>query len=75
MLLFMLRYLMISWNLNIWKVKIWLTEELKELLKRSKIHFSFLYKCSLLDLKKTNKNVADTKATMYIPVYIDIHFL
>ena len=30
---FMLRHLMASWHLNIWKVKIWLSQERKELSK------------------------------------------
>ena len=48
-------------NLNTWKVKIWLSQEQKELPKSNKKHFSLLHKCSILDAKKqTSKNVADT---------------
>ena len=48
---FMLRHLMTSWHLNIWKVKIWLSQERKELLKWNKKHFSLFHKCSLLDIQ------------------------
>ena len=49
----MLGHLMMPWHLNIWKVKIWLSQERKELSKWNKKHF--------LDFtKQTSKNVADT---------------
>ena len=47
----MLRHLMKSWHLNIWKIKIWLSQERKKLLKWNKKRFSLLHKCSLLDLQ------------------------
>ena len=49
-LCFMLRHLMTSWYLNIWKFKIWISQELKELWKGNKEHFSLFHKCSLLDI-------------------------
>ena len=61
---FMLRHLMTSWHLNIWKLKIWLSQELKELSKWNKKHFSWLHKCSHLDLKQASKNVVDKTFTM-----------
>ena len=45
---FMLRYLMTSWHLNIWKVIIWISQEWKELLKWNKKKFFFFQKCSLV---------------------------
>ena len=48
---FMLRHLMTSWHLNIWKIKIWLSQERKELSKWNKKHFSLFHKCSLLDIQ------------------------
>ena len=47
----MVRHLITSWHLNIWKVKIWLSQERKELSKWNKKHFSSFHKCSLLDVK------------------------
>ena len=47
----MLKHLMTSWHLNIWKVKIWLSQERKELSKWNKMHFSLFHKCSLLDIQ------------------------
>ena len=44
---FMLRYLMTSWYLSIWKVKIWLFQERKKLSKWNKKHFSLLHRGSL----------------------------
>ena len=49
---FMLRHLMDTINLNTYlKVKIWLSQERKQLLKWNKEHFSLLHKCSPLDLQ------------------------
>ena len=70
----MLGHLMTSWHLfhawafddvmklNIWKViyKSWLSQEQKELSKWNKKHFFLFHTCSLLDIKQTSKNVADT---------------
>ena len=54
-------HLMTSWLLNIWKVKIWLSPEQKELSKCNKKHFFLFHKCSLLHIQnKTSKSVADT---------------
>ena len=36
---FMLKHLMMPWHLNIWKFKIWLSQEWQELLKWNKIFF------------------------------------
>ena len=48
---FMPRHLITSWHLNItWKVKIWLSKEWKELLKRNKKYFSLFLKCFLLEI-------------------------
>ena len=44
---------MMSWHSNIWKFKIWLSQEWKELSKWNKKHFSLFPKCSLSD--KQNK--------------------
>ena len=56
----MLRHLMTSWHLNIWKVEIWLPQEGKELSKWNKKYFPFFHNCSLLDIKQNGKNKADT---------------
>ena len=45
---FMLRNLMRSWHLNTWKIKIWLSQEEKELSKKD---FSFFQKWSLLHIQ------------------------
>ena len=45
---------------DIWKVKIWLSQEWKELLKWNKKHLSLFHKCLSLDLQQTSENVADT---------------
>ena len=50
-LCFMLRYLMTSWHLNTWKVKIWLSQELKEISKWNKKDFSLFHKYYLLDMQ------------------------
>ena len=65
---FMVRYLMKSWHLNIWKVKIWLSQEQKELLDWNKKQFFLFQKCSLLEItskiniiaKQNSKNVTFT---------------
>ena len=46
--------------MNIWKVKIWLSQERKELLKWNKKKFSLFQKCFLLDIQRwvENKTVA-----------------
>ena len=61
---FMLRHLMTSWHLNIWKLKIWLSQKLKELSKWNKKHFSLLHKCSHLDLKDTLAKMWRTKLNL-----------
>ena len=43
----MLTHLMTSWHLNIWKDKIWLSHERKELQSEVKKYFSLFHKCSL----------------------------
>ena len=35
------------WHLNIWKLKIWLSEERKDSSKTNQKHFSLSHKCSL----------------------------
>ena len=83
---FMLKHFMTSWHLNIWKVKIWLSQKRKELSKWNKKHFSLFQKCSLLDKKQTGKNVADLtfkwgylfgefQLLSCIPINIEIPFL
>ena len=57
---FMPRHLMTSWHLNVCKIKIWLSQERKELSKWNKNYFSLFYRCSLLDIQNTSKKVADT---------------
>ena len=47
----MLGHLMNLRHLNIWKVKIWLSQEQKRLSRWNKKHSSLFYKCSLLDIK------------------------
>ena len=42
---------MTQWHLNIWKVKIWLPQERKELSKWNKKHFFLFQKFSLLDIQ------------------------
>ena len=37
--------------MNIWKIKIWLSQERKELSRRNKKHSSLLHRCYLLDIK------------------------
>ena len=56
----MVRDLMVSWHLNIWKVKIWLSQQRKELLKWNKKLFPLFLKCSFRNTKQTSKNVANT---------------
>ena len=48
---FMHRHLMTSWHLNIWKIKIWLSQEWKELSKWNEKHLSLFHKFSLLDMQ------------------------
>ena len=57
---FMLGDFMTSWHLNIWKVKVWLPQERKELLKWNKNYFSLFLKCSFRNTKQTRENVAET---------------
>ena len=57
---FILGHLMISWYMNTWKVKIWLSHEQKELLKLTKNIFLVSQVLSFTDTKQTSKNVADT---------------
>ena len=56
---FMLGHLMTPLHLNIWKVKIWFSQEGKELSKWNKKYFSLFHKCSPLHLQKNSKNVAE----------------
>ena len=52
---------MMSWNLNIWKVQTWLSQEQKELLKQNEKTFFLAFKVlSFGHTKQTSKNVADT---------------
>ena len=48
---FKLGNLIRSWYLNIWKVKVWLSQEQKELSKWNKKHSSLFHKCSPLDFE------------------------
>ena len=57
----MLRHLMTSWHLNMWKLKIWLSQQQKELSKWNKKHFSLFHQVlSWRHTKEISKNVADT---------------
>ena len=57
----MLRHLVTSWHLNTWKVKIWLSQDWKVLLKWNEKYISLLYKCSFTELKiRLTKNVVNT---------------
>ena len=51
---------MTSWNLNIWKAKIWLSQEQKELLKLNKKDFLVLKALYFRQTKQTSKNIANT---------------
>ena len=57
---FMLRRLMASWQLNIWKVKIWLSQQQKEFSKLNKNIFLLLKALYFRHTKETSKNVAET---------------
>ena len=59
-LCFILRYLMTSWYLNTWKVKIWLSQERKELLNWNKKTFFLVSQVLCFrHTKQTSKNVAN----------------
>ena len=73
----MVRHLMMSWHLNIWKFKIWLSQEWKELSKWNKKHFSLFHGSSLLDIQ--SKNVVNTIFKGHIKIfaltlYYEIHY-
>ena len=51
---------MASWQLNIWKVKIWLSQEQKEFSKLNKKNFLLLKALYFRHTKETSKNVAET---------------
>ena len=53
------RHLMTSWHLNIWKYKIWLSQERKELSKWKEKHFVSQV-LSFRLTKQASENVADT---------------
>ena len=58
---FTIRYLMTSWHLSTWKVKIWLSQEEKKLSEWNKKHLSLFHMLSFEHTKQTSsKNVADT---------------
>ena len=61
-LCFMLKHLMTSWHLNIWKVKIWLSWEQEELSKWNKKRFALFEKCFHLNLKKKPAKLQLTQA-------------
>ena len=63
---------MTSWHLNIWKSKIWLSQERKELSRWNKEHFSLFHKSSLRHTKQTSKNVADATFNMCIAPQLSI---
>ena len=57
---FMLRHLMMSWYLNVWKVKIWFSHKQKEFSKWNKKTFYLVSQVLSFRLRKqTSKNVAD----------------
>ena len=62
--LIMFRHLITLWHLNTWKVKNWLSQEWKELLKwNKKIFFLVSQVLSFRHTKQTGKNVPDTIIT------------
>ena len=58
---FMLKHLMMSWHLNVWKVKIWLLQERQELLMWNKRHTSLFHKFFLLDVKNRLAKMQQTQ--------------
>ena len=58
---FMLRHLMMPWHLNIWKIKVWLSQKRKEVSKWNKKHFPLFHKCSFLDIKKQLAKMQQTQ--------------
>ena len=57
----MLEHLITSLHLNIWKVKIWLSQERKKLLKRNKKRFSLFHNCSPLHPQNTLAKMSRTQ--------------
>ena len=62
----MLGHLMTSWHLNIWKVKISLSEERKELSKWSKKLFLVSQLLFVRLTKQTSKNLMDATFTVWV---------
>ena len=56
----MLRHLMTSWHLNIWKFKIWLYQGQKELSKWNRNYFFLFHRCTVLYIQKNSQNAAGT---------------
>ena len=55
---------MTSWHLDIWKVKIWLSQDRKDLLKWNKAHFYLVFRHK----KQTSKNLEDQTFNISSPV-------
>ena len=64
-----------KWLLNIWKLKIWLSQEWKELSKWNKKYLSLFHECSFGHTKQTSKNVVDTTFKNYESTYEEQFFL
>ena len=69
----MLRHLMTSKNLNIWKVKICLSQERKKLPKWNKHFFIVPQGHSSRHKKQTNKNVVDTTLKACVCCFLFFH--
>ena len=75
---FMLKQLMTSWYLNIWKFKIWLSQEWKELSKWKKKFFLLVSQFLSFKHTRQTKNVADAtfkSISTFTYTSIDIHLI
>ena len=68
----MLRHLMTSWLLNIWKFKIWLSQEWKTLWKCNKKYFSLFHKFSLLHIQNKLVKMYQTQPLKAIKNYMQM---
>ena len=73
---FMLKQLMMSWYLNIWKFKIWLSQEWKELSKWKKNFFLLVSQVLSFKHTRQTKNVADAtfKSIVYFNIYLYLNW-
>ena len=64
---FMLRHFMTPWHLNIWKVKIWLSQEQKELLKwKSQTFYLVSQVFSFTSFQKCSRSPRFTSVLVYL---------